>query len=237
MKFIHIYKLNMSGFEVRNSAGSITVNSSYASPRLLNYVASPRMGTTGDWGGTIPDMGKLESLAYLEESITQSGTTYTQNYHKPGQIMWFRLAVGAWGLPGADYFIPGKVNLAFTRMDVPVESGYLDVFDSSGKLIWSAKSAATTPRIIGFINVPAGYDLLNKTLSVAVPGTPFFPSDMFPGLLSETWEGAGGRASLAIKQQSGSVLLRYDAYNNPPYTETPLYVRGFKIPYAIFPTI
>ncbi|EOC1608461.1 hypothetical protein ACI1BF_000821 [Cronobacter turicensis] len=227
----------MSGFEVRNSAGSITVNSSYASPRLLNYVASPRMGTTGDWGGTIPDMGKLESLAYLEDSITQSGTTYTQNYHKPGQIMWFRLAVGAWGLPGADYFIPGKVNLAFTRMDVPVESGYLDVFDSSGKLIWSAKSAATTPRIIGFINVPAGYDLLNKTLSVAVPGTPFFPSDMFPGLLSVNGEGVGGRSSLAIKQQSGSVLLRYDAYNNPPYTEMPLYSRGFKIPYAIFPTL
>ncbi|EKK4082800.1 hypothetical protein PNF79_003478 [Cronobacter dublinensis] len=227
----------MSGFEVRNSAGSITVNSSYASPRLLNYVASPRMGTTGDWGGTIPDMGKLESLAYLEDSITQSGTTYTQNYHKPGQIMWFRLAVGAWGLPGADYFIPGKVNLAFTRMDVPVESGYLDVFDSSGKLIWSAKSAATTPRIIGFINVPAGYDLLNKTLSVAVPGTPFFPSDMFPGLLSDNGEGVGGRSSLAIKQQSGSVLLRYDAYNNPPYTEMPLYSRGFKIPYAIFPTL
>ena len=79
--------------------------------------------------------------------------------------------------------------------------------------------------------------LTNGSAVVAVPGTPFFPSDMFPGLLNETSEGAGGRASLAIKQQSGSVLLRYDAYNNPPYTETPLYSRGFKIPYAIFPTL
>ncbi|ELY2743505.1 hypothetical protein SMC28_004218 [Cronobacter turicensis] len=227
----------MSGFEVRNSAGSVTVNSDYSSPRLLRYEATPKMGTTGDWGGTIPDMGKLESLSALEDSVIYENGKYRQNYHKPGQLMWFRLGVGAWGLPGADYFIPNQVNLAFTSMSAPIESGYLDVFDGSGKLIWSAKSAATTPRITGFINVPAGFDLLTRTLSVSVPGRPFFPSDMFPGLLSDNGEGVGGRSSLAIKQQSGSVLLRYDAYNNPPYTEMPLYSRGFKIPYAIFPTL
>ncbi|ELY2798278.1 hypothetical protein SNN58_004169 [Cronobacter dublinensis] len=227
----------MSGFEVRNIAGSVTVNSDYKSPLLTNYIASPPFDTTGDWDANIPDMGRLKDLAYLKDSILYNGGAYNRNYHKPGQIMWVRLNVGGWGLPGCDYYIPGSVNIAFTRMDATVESGYLDVFNSSGQLIWSAKSAATVPRIIGFITVPPNFDLLNNTLTVSVPGRPFFPTDMFPGLLSLDGEGVGGRASLALKQNVDSISLRYDIYNNPPYTENPLYYRGFKIPYAIFPTL
>jgi hypothetical protein len=53
-----------------------------------------------------------------------------------------------------------------TARNIGMQSGYLDVFDSSGSLIWSAASASSMPRVVGFFDVPANYDLQNNTLAI-----------------------------------------------------------------------
>lgn len=219
----------MSGFEVRNDDGIVTVNSDYTSPLFSSYVASPRMDTVGGIDGDVPGFGRLRELApFLDEPNA---------IHQPGQLNWFRMPVGGWGLPGASWFVPGKVNLAKTRTDVAVQSGFMDVFDSSGKLIWSAKSAATMPRILGFLTIPPNYDLQNNTLTIAVSGTPFMPLESFMGAISEDQEGVGAKNGIVIKQQSGSVILRYINQNGKNYTQTPIYSKGYKIPYGVIPNL
>ncbi|ELY4215877.1 hypothetical protein SMY84_001767 [Cronobacter turicensis] len=221
----------MSGFEIRNDKGAITVNSDFTSPRLQRRITSPRWDI-GYFDMDIPGIGNLNELRSAYETV---GNTFV-DWHQPGQIVWCRFAVGGWGMPGIHSYTPGKVDLAFTRLDVAVQSGYLDVFNSSGSLIWSAISAQATPRITGFIEVPAGYDLGKNTLSLPVTGTPFLPTDMFPGMLSEDQEGVGGKLGIAIKQYSGYFSLRYISQNTPNYRDLPLFSRGFRIPYATFPT-
>lgn len=216
----------MSGFEVRNADGAVTVNSDYKSPLFSSYVASPRMESVGAVDGNVPGFGRLRELAPF---LIGLDVTY-----QPGQLNWFRMSVGGWGLPGAGYFVPGKVNIAKTRIDVAAQSGYLDVFDSSGKLIWSAKSAATMPRILGFLTVPPNYDLEDNILTIPVPGTPFMPLECFMGAINEDNEGVGAKNGIVIKQQSGSVILRYINQNGKSYNKTPVYSRGYKIPYGVF---
>lgn len=50
-------------------------------------------------------------------------------------------------------------RMARSRSDLPVESGYRDVFNSSGELVWSVVHAAKIPRIIGFYDIPVDFDL------------------------------------------------------------------------------
>ncbi|EIZ9610965.1 hypothetical protein MRB73_003949, partial [Cronobacter sakazakii] len=119
----------MSGFEVRNSAGALTVNSDYKSP-LLASSAAASTDTVGDFDLNIPGFGNLNQLGYVLDD----------NLYSPGQLAWFRLNVNGWGVPGARYFLPGSVFIAKTKIDLAVESGYLDVFNAQGTLIWSAKS-------------------------------------------------------------------------------------------------
>ncbi|EOC1137413.1 hypothetical protein AAAW31_002307 [Cronobacter sakazakii] len=216
----------MSGFEVRNSAGALTVNSDYKSP-LLASSAAASTDTVGDFDLNIPGFGNLNQLGYVLDD----------NLYSPGQLAWFRLNVNGWGVPGARYFLPGSVFIAKTKIDLAVESGYLDVFNAQGTLIWSAKSAAEMPRVLGFITIPPNYDLQNNTLTVGVSGTPFYLMDIIPGALAEDQEGVGAKNGIVMKQQSGSVILRYINQNGKNYVNTPLYSRGFKIPYAVFPTV
>ncbi len=216
----------MSGFEVRNSAGALTINSDYRAP-LLSSSAAVRTDSVGDFDMDIPGFGNLKQLGWILDNTLFA----------PGQLSWFRLNVNGWGLPGAQYFLPGTAVIAKTRTDIAWQSGYLDVFNSSGELIWSARSAARMPRVLGFITIPAGFDLQNNTFSAAVPGTPYYLLEIMPGALSEDQEGVGAKNGIVIKQLSGSVIMRYINQNGRNYRDTPLYSRGFRLPYAVFPTL
>ncbi len=79
----------MSGFEIRNNEGAITVNSDFTSPRLQRRITSPRWDI-GYFDMDIPGIGNLNVLRDAYETV---GNTFV-DWHQPGQIVWCRFAVG-----------------------------------------------------------------------------------------------------------------------------------------------
>jgi hypothetical protein len=69
-------------------------------------------------------------------------------------------------MPGAEILEDYAGMMIRTSRNAALESGYLDVFNGAGELIWSAVSASKMPRIMGFFDVPPGYDLQNNTFIV-----------------------------------------------------------------------
>lgn len=59
---------------------------------------------------------------------------------------------GAFGA-GKGTFSTNCGTLYQLRQDYSVQSGYLDVFDANGNLIWSAASAEKVPRVVQVINI------------------------------------------------------------------------------------
>ncbi|PUY92854.1 hypothetical protein B8W53_21875, partial [Cronobacter sakazakii] len=58
----------MSGFEIRNNEGAITVNSDFTSPRLQRRITSPRWDI-GYFDMDIPGIGNLNVLRDAYETV------------------------------------------------------------------------------------------------------------------------------------------------------------------------
>jgi hypothetical protein len=71
-----------------------------------------------------------------------------------------------------------------TTRNIGMQSGYLDVFDSAGNLIWSAASASKMPGLLVF-DVPANYDLQNNTFALNLSFNPWILVNNCPGNLSD----------------------------------------------------
>ncbi|MGQ0422444.1 hypothetical protein ACT4US_31230, partial [Bacillus sp. HC-Mk] len=65
------------------------------------------------------------------------------------------------------------------------------MLDSSGNIIWSAVSASKMPRVVGFFDVPANYDLQNNTFSITPGFNPWILVNNCPGNLSDDGETVG----------------------------------------------
>ncbi|MGQ7173018.1 hypothetical protein ACUOCP_48345, partial [Escherichia sp. R-CC3] len=79
---------------------------------------------------------------------------------------WLQLGTNKYGLPGADLLEDNAGSMIRTARNIGMQSGYLDILDSSGNIIWSAVSASKMPRVVGFFDVPANYDLQNNTFII-----------------------------------------------------------------------
>ncbi|MCP5581319.1 hypothetical protein NL290_27960, partial [Klebsiella pneumoniae] len=72
-----------------------------------------------------------------------------------------------------------------------VESGYLDVMNGNGDLIWSAKSASRVPRVRGFIDLPANSPVDSQIVSFSPGFNPWILMNMVPGNISDDGESTG----------------------------------------------
>ena len=119
-----------------------------------------------------------------------------------------------------------------TSRSVGMQSGYLDVFDSAGNLIWSAASASKMPRVVGFFDVPANYDLQNNTFAVNLSFNPWILVNNCPGNLSDDGT-VVGYSGIVLKWTGSQLQGRYITKNQRNWSQT-LQGRGLRIPIAQF---
>ena len=212
----------MSGFEVLNDAGVVLINSDQKHT-IFDSIVTPGMLNTGDYNVSTP-FGNVSSLAYLNYNFKR----------EDGYLYWIQFtANNGWGYPGANLFVPNSIRVIRTSRNKPNVSGYLDVFDANGNLVWSAASAATMPRIMGFLDVAGNVNLEGQVVSVTPGFNPFFLWNNCFGQWSDDGFAVGYSGNLM--RWTGSQLQTTWIRNNQKSFAEIFSGRGrLKIPYARF---
>lgn len=180
----------MSGFQVWNQAGALTVDSDNRHT-VVNGQFTPTYIDVGAYGGATP-FGDWKQLGYLHPNY----------YPKANQLTWFRLAAGAWCFPGAWLFQPGTVQMITTSRVLPLQSGYLDVFDANGNLIWSAMGASDMPRVMDILNITSAPN--NVVSGINLSYSPWICLGPCPGNFSYDGE-TRGFCGLLFKWTGGTL--------------------------------
>ena len=210
----------MSGFEVYNESGKITVDSDN---RGTLFYDQRTLGTVQSKG------------AYRIDSPFGDGSTlgYTpQEFWNDGNLRWLQLSPNKYGMPGAEILEDYAGMMIRTSRNAALESGYLDVFNGAGELIWSAVSASKMPRIMDFFDVPPGYDLQNNTFIVTPGFNPWILVNNCPGNLSDDGT-VVGYSGITLKWTGSQLQGRYISKNQKSWGQT-LQNQGIRIPLAQF---
>lgn len=210
----------MSGFEVYNSAGKLLVDSQNRSTMFYDQRTL----------GAVTDKGSYRVNSPFGDGSTLGFTP--QSFWNDGRLRWLQLGTNKYGLPGADMLEDNAGSMIRTARNISMQSGYLDVFDSAGTLIWSAASASRMPRVVGFFDVPANYDLQNNTFSVSLSFKPWILVNNCPGNLSDDGT-AVGYSGVVLKWTGSQLQGRYISNNQRNWSQT-FQARGLRIPIAQF---
>lgn len=210
----------MSGFQAWNSAGVLTIDGTTKPAMISSYNSFGTMTDQGYYQIDNPFVNAY-SFGYLP-----------QNFYPNPSARWIRLNAGQACFPGADQFMPSSGGMMVSSQNNGVSSGYLDVFDGGGSLIWSAASAASVPRILDFIDIPAGYDLQNNTYSKSLSFQPWFLQNACPGNISDDGT-VVGLSGVVIYWTGSAIQVRYVVKNQRAYSAT-LQNVGLRIPLAYF---
>lgn len=212
-----------AGFEAYNQWGGLII-SSEQSHTIFDHMYNMDVGYTGDWNFSTK-FGNFVDLGYPAR---------TDLDRRDGFLHWIQFTQpGAWAFPGESLFKPNSARIIRTNRNIRPESGYLDVYDGSGTLIWSARSASRMPRVTGTIAIDSGYDLENNIVSVNPGYNPFI-----------LWEACIGSCSTdGIVSGHSGALIRWTG-SEVQVTWSKLKQRGFNsifsesrqmvIPYAKF---
>ena len=210
----------MSGFEVYNSDGKLLVDSQNRSTLFYDQRTL----------GAVTDKGSYRVNSPFGDGSTLGFTP--QSFWNDGRLRWLQLGTNKYGLPGADMLEDNAGSMIRTARNISMQSGYLDVFDSAGTLIWSAASASRMPRVVGFFDVPANYDLQNNTFSVSLSVNPLILVNNCPGNLS--YHGTVvGYSGVVLKWTGSQLQGRYISNNQRSWSQT-FQGRGLRIPIAQF---
>ncbi|MDO2432086.1 hypothetical protein Q2V57_10995 [Enterobacter bugandensis] len=210
----------MSGFEVYNSAGKLLVDSQNRSTLFYDQRSLGAVTEKGFYRVDSP-FGDGSTLGFTQ-----------QQFWNDGNLRWLQLDANKYGLPGADLLEDNAGRMIRTTRNIGMQSGYLDVFDAGGNLIWSAASASKMPRVVGFFDVPASYDLQNNTFTINLGFNPWILINNCPGNLSDDG-GATGYSGIALRWTGSQLQGRYISKNQRNWSQT-LQGRGLRIPIAQF---
>lgn len=218
----------MSGFEAKNPEGSLIVSSDQKHT-IFHSIYEPVFlgGSVGDYTISTAFGNFNQLVALYSGSISNEGYLYWVQFKNPNN----------WGYPGFNYFIKNSIRVIRTSRNLQHQSGFLDVFDGEGNLIWSAKSASTMPRVRGILTVPTGYDLTGRIVSSpALEYNPFFLWNACVGEISDDgvapigysgnlvrWNGTQLQISWMRSSTQMSYLSMFGSGRG-----------GFKLPYATF---
>lgn len=212
----------MSGFEVFNNAGSTVINSDQVHT-LFDAVDTPGIVEVGAYNQPSP-FGNLSELGFTAHNWSR----------KQDFLYWIQLTTNnAWCFPGANMFKPGTFRVIRTTRNKAVQSGFLDVFDSSGKLIWSAKSAATMPRIMKYVDIPQNHNLNSSVFSLTPGFNPFFLWNQCPGNLSDDGE-VVGYSGVFIRWTGSQIQFGYTSKYQRTYQQVFNGRGNFRLPLAKF---
>ncbi|WP_447743322.1 hypothetical protein [Enterobacter asburiae] len=215
----------MSGFQLYNAAGALTIDSNTRS--IITGSEKP-LGQLSDYGyyaGIQCAFGDGRTLG-----TPPYGTFVNRNTTQ----YWFQLTVdGSWCFPGAYLFQPNSGRFMTSTTAQYPYSGYLDVFDANGVLTWSAASAGTMPRIVGFLGAGPGVDLANVvTVNSPVPN-PWFCWSQCPGNVSDDGTVLGYSGIVIRRNNSTSFSFQYINKLQKTYTQA-LGTNGIQIALASF---
>ncbi|HEY1846310.1 MAG TPA: hypothetical protein VGH05_15805 [Buttiauxella sp.] len=212
----------MSGFQVYNSAGALTIDSDNKSVVMSSVKA---MGTLSDTG------------YYLINSAFGNGSTLGYlplNFFPNTGLRWFQLQTnGKYCFPGSAMFEAGSGRFMLSSNTTALTSGYLDVYNSAGTLIWSAASAGTMPRIQDFFTVPSSHDLGTALTITTSFADPWICISQCPGNISDDGESTGYSGVLIKRNSSTSFSLQYVNKNQKTYRQA-MGNSGFQIALASF---
>lgn len=168
----------MSGFQLFNEQGATMVDSDYRhTVTTRSYV--PGLIDVGAYAGATP-FGDWSELGYLTPA----------EYPQENNLYWVRInAVNGWCFPGAWMFKPGTFQVITTSRVAALTSGFLDVYNASGGLVWSAASAGSMPRTRQIVRITSAAD--NAVASVTPGFSPWFLMGSVPGNFSYDGETTG----------------------------------------------
>ncbi|EMN5860211.1 hypothetical protein RJ495_005106 [Pluralibacter gergoviae] len=212
----------MSGFQLYNANGALTIDSESKS-----IITS-----------TVKDMGDLTDTGfYLIESVFGNGSTLgflKPNFYPADGIRWFQLwSDGRYCFPGASLFEAGTGRFMLSTNNGGIALGYMDVFDASGNMVWSAVSASSMPRIIDFFTVPAGYDLSSPLTLNTSFANPWICISQCPGNVSDDGEVTGYSGLLIRRNSATNFTLQYVSKYQRNYTNA-MGGNGIRIALAAF---
>ena len=212
----------MSGLQIYNSAGALTIDSENKSVVTSQYKG----------------MGSLSDVGYYQ-LVNSLGGQYTtgflaQSFFPVSGLRWFRcLSDGALSFPGALMYTPGTGDFLITSNTNAIASGYCDVFNASGQLIWSAVAASSMPRMVGFFSVPSSHDL-STPLTLSSPiANPWICVSQCPGNLSDDGNTTGYSGIMIRRDNASTYTLQYISKNQNSY-RTAMGSNGFNIALAYF---
>ncbi|MDF2784224.1 MAG: hypothetical protein K0S95_759 [Pantoea eucrina] len=212
----------MSGFQVYNSAGKLTIDSDNRTIAISQQKA----------------MGNLTDVGYYQIQNSLGGE-YSMGFLQPNffpssGVRWFQPQTnGAICFPGAYQYTPGSGRFMITSNTNGLASGYLDVHDSSGRLVWSAASAATMPRIMGFFTISSGYNLASPITLTSPIANPWICISQCPGNISDDGSVVGYSGILLRRNSTTSFSLQYVNKLQKNYTQA-MGGNGFSIALAYF---
>lgn len=197
----------MSGFEIFNDAGASVINSDQRHTVFAD-IKTYELTRLADYEGNTP-FGNLNQLR---------SPLYDYDFRKPDYLYWLQFTTPAWCFPGAELYQPGTFRVIRTTRNYNPQSGYLDVFDSGGNLIWSAQSAAQMPRIMGFADIDSNYPL-NGNVASFYPGfNPFFLLNSCPGSATIPDEGTSGFNGVIIRWTGDRLDVSWIRRNQADYS-------------------
>ncbi|MDY0994544.1 hypothetical protein SOM38_10520 [Pantoea agglomerans] len=211
----------MSGYQVWNSAGALVIDSDFKGTYYQDAVNYAGITDIGYYDiscqlGNSTDMGHVSASVPLDDSL---------RWFKPNNNakMFFT---------GPDWMTANAGSMAHTRSDMPVESGYRDVFNSAGQLVWSAVMAAKIPRILGFFDVPANFDLDNTVYSQYIGTNTWFLISSVPGGNISDDGSVTGFSGPFFRFINGTLQCQWVNRNQQAWANT-LKPYGMRIPYGI----
>lgn len=183
-------------------------------------------------------MGALTDIGYYQ-IINSLGGQYTmglltRNFFPASGLRWFQLQTdGALAFPGATMYTANTGRFMITSNTIGLSSGYLDVFNASGQLIWSAVSASSMPRIVGFFSVPSSHDLSTPLTLVSPIANPWICISQCPGNISDDGNATGYSGIMIRRDNASTYTLQYINKNQKSYSQA-MSSNGFNIALAYF---
>lgn len=213
----------MSGFEVYNSSGALTIDSTNKSIVISTLKGMPALIDTGLYVFNNSVLGNGKTLGFLP-----------MNFFPDAGLRWFQpLVNGTYFYPGVSLYEAGSGRFMLSSNTTALQSGYLDVFDAGGQLVWSAASAGSMPRIIDFFTVPAGHDLGTVlTLNTAF-ADPWICISQCPGMVSDDGVVLAYSGIMIKRLSSTQFQLQYINKNQKNFS-TAMGGNGFRIALAYF---
>lgn len=215
----------MSGFQVFNAAGAVVIDSDYFGTYFRDSKAYGAVTDKGIYNISTP-IGSSNDMGYV------SGV-----YPVDANLQWFKFNNGAKVVfcnGNSPLATENAGSMARTGSDVPIVSGYRDVYNAAGKLVWSAVSAAKIPRVTGFFDIPAGFDLDSNVYTQNIGTNTWLLASNCPANLSygDSEGSLTGYSGLFFRFDSGNLQACWVGQSQRSWSQT-FRPYGLRIPYAI----